>query len=618
MTIQDIGSPRAHLPALQTIQQQLPAVQGAPQKRTLKPLALLRPYVLRYKKVAFLALIALLVSSGSTLVLPFAVSQMIDQGFSVENANLINIYFAGLFAAGAVLAFASSVRFYCVSWLGERVVADLRADVFRHLTKLSPSFYERTHSGEIMSRLNADTTQIKAAVSSSVSQVLRNTVMLIGSVTLMVVTSIKLSLIVVVVIPLVLVPLILYGRTVRRFSRIAQDELAASSAYASENLASARTMQAFTSEKLVADRFGVAVGRAFDAAVSRTRKRATLTATGIFIVFGSITGVLWYGAHDVIGGVMTGGTLAQFVLYAVFAAAAVGELSEVWGEMQQAAGAAERLAELLAIAPEITSPPDPRPFPAHAKGEITFDNVTFSYPSRRNQEALRDVSFIVRPGERVAIVGPSGSGKTTIFNMILRFYDTDHGRVFIDRVAVQNADLQALRQRVSLVSQDTIIFADSVAENIRYGSPGATDEQVRAAARAALANTFIEQLPESYNTVLGERGVVLSGGQRQRIAIARAILKNAPILLLDEATSALDQESEKLVQTALERVMRGRTTLVIAHRLATVINADRILVIDGGRLVEEGSHTSLINAGGVYSRLAGLQLAPNDKAAFAH
>jgi ATP-binding cassette subfamily B protein len=618
VTVQDIAERRSKLPSNRAAPHPpLPVKPASERRRSLRPLGLLRPYVFRYKKIAFFALIALVLASASTLVLPFAVREMIDQGFSSENKNLINIYFAGLFAAGAVLGIASATRFYCVSWLGERVVADVRADVFRHLTRLSPAFYERTHSGEIMSRLTADTTQVKSAVSTSVSQVLRNSVMLIGAVSLMIVTSLKLSLLVVVVIPVIVVPLILYGRTVRRYSRIAQDEVAASAAFASENLGATRTMQAFTSEDVIAGRFANAVGRSFDAAVSRTKRRAMLTGSAIFLIFASIVGVLWYGAHDVIGGTMTGGTLAQFVLYAVIAAAAIGELSEVWGEMQQAAGAAERLAELMAVKADIVSPREPRPFPEHAKGEVTFDNVTFSYPLRPEQDALRNVSFVVRPGERVAIVGPSGAGKSTIFNMILRFYDAQGGKVFVDRVPVEKADLTSLRKRISLVSQDTIIFAESVIDNIRYGTPNATDEQVKAAARAALASTFIEQLPQSYTTILGERGVVLSGGQRQRIAIARAILKNAPILLLDEATSALDQESEKLVQTALERVMRGRTTLVIAHRLATVINADRILVIDGGHLAEEGTHASLINAGGVYSRLAGLQLASQDGAALA-
>ncbi len=617
MTIQEIDSRRPKLTSSSITEKAKPASNQASPRRSLKPLALIKPYVLRYKLIALLALAGLVFSSGAMLALPYAVREMIDRGFSAENQALINIYFAGLFAVGAVLAAASATRFYCVAWLGERVIAELRADVFRHLTRLSPAFYERTHSGEIMSRLNADTTQIKAAVSTSVSQALRNGVMFAGAVAAMIFTSMKLSALVVIVIPLIVVPLILYGRTVRRFSRIAQDEVAAASAFASENLSATRTMQAFTSEEIVAGRFANAVDRSFQAAVSRTRRRAALTASSIFLIFGSIVGVLWYGAHDVATGAMTGGALTQFVLYSVLAAASIGEFSEVWGEIQQAAGAAERLAELMALKPEIAEPAEPQPFPEHAKGEVSFEAVAFSYPSRPQQHALHHVSFIVRPGERVAIVGPSGSGKSTIFNLILRFYDAQAGKVYVDRVPVGKASLESLRKRISLVSQDTVIFAESVLENIRYGTSGASDEQVKAAARAALANTFVEQLPQGYHTLLGERGVMLSGGQRQRIAIARAILKNAPVLLLDEATSALDQESEKLVQTALERVMRGRTTLVIAHRLATVINADRILVIDGGRLVEEGMHASLIGAGGVYSRLAGLQLAAPEGAALA-
>jgi ATP-binding cassette, subfamily B, bacterial len=583
----------------------------------LKPLALLRPYVLRHMPVALLALTSLVLAAGAMLALPYGIREMIDRGFSAENKGVMNVYFASLVAVGALLAAASAMRFYCVAWLGERVIADLRADVFSHLTRLSPAFYERTHSGEIMSRLTADTTQIKAAVSTSLSQVLRNGVMLTGATFAMIATSLKLSLLVVVVIPLIVVPLILYGRTVRRYSRIAQDEVAASSAFASENLSAVRTMQAFTSEAFVSARFARAVKRSFDAAVSRTSRRAMLTGSAIFMIFGSIVGVLWYGAHDVMSGAMSGGALTQFLLYSVLAAASIGELSEVWGELQQAAGAAGRLTELMAVAPDIREPREPRPFPQHARGEVSFENVCFSYPLRPKQQALHNVSFIVRPGERVAIVGPSGAGKSTIFNLILRFYDPQSGTVFIDRVPAAKASLEALRKRTALVSQDTIVFAESVLDNIRYGSPEASDEEVKAAARAALASTFIEQLPEGYGTLLGERGVVLSGGQRQRIAIARAILKDAPVLLLDEATSALDQESEKLVQTALDRVMRGRTTLVIAHRLATVINADRILVIDEGYLVEEGTHASLINAGGVYAKLAEPQLASPESTALA-
>jgi ATP-binding cassette, subfamily B, bacterial len=619
VTLQDINNSRLRPPAVRSHgNAKLPAapLRGTP-GRGIKPLELLRPYVLRHMPVALLALASLVLASGAMLALPYGIREMIDQGFSPENKGLINVYFASLFAAGAVLAVASAMRFYCVAWLGERVIADLRADVFSHLTRLSPAFYERTHSGEIMSRLTADTTQVKAAVSTSLSQVLRNGVMVTGATAAMIFTSVKLSLLVVIVIPLIVVPLILYGRTVRRYSRIAQDEVAASSAFASENLAAVRTMQAFTSEASVSTRFAKAVQRSFDAAVSRTSRRALLTGSAIFLIFGSVVGVLWYGAHDVMSGAMSGGALAQFVLYSVLAAAAIGELSEVWGELQQAAGAAGRLAELMAIPPDIKEPNEPRPFAAHAKGEVSFENVCFSYPLRPQQQALHNVSFIVRPGERVAIVGPSGAGKSTVFNLILRFYDPQSGNVFIDRVPAAKASLESLRKRVSLVSQETVIFAESVMDNIRYGSPEASDDAVKAAARAALASTFIEQLPEGYDTFLGERGVVLSGGQRQRIAIARALLKDAPILLLDEATSALDQESEKLVQTALDRVMRGRTTLVIAHRLATVINADRILVIDNGHLVEEGTHASLINAGGMYAKLAVPQLAAPESAALA-
>jgi ATP-binding cassette subfamily B protein len=585
------------------------AKAAAPQRPSLKPLQLLTPYVSKYKAVALAAFIALVLSSAATLMLPFAIREMIDRGFSAEKESIINIYFAALFAVGALLGLSSAARFFCVSWLGERAVADLRADVFRHLSRLSPAFYEQAHSGEILSRLNADTTQIKAAITTSFSQVLRNGVMTAGALALMFITSAKLSALVIVVIPLIIAPLILYGRTVRRFSRIAQDEIAASSAFASENLSAIRTMQAFTSEDLIANRYAAAAARSFDAAVSRTTRRAFLTASAIFLIFGSVVGVLWYGAHDVMGGLSSGGALAQFVLYAVLAAASLSDFSEVYGEMQQAAGAAERLAELMSAKPDIVSPEAPRPFPARHEGAVAFEHVCFAYPSRPGAETLKDVSFAVRPGERVAIVGPSGAGKSTIFNLILRFYDTQGGKVRVDGVPVDQADLTELRKRISMVSQDTIIFSDSVLENIRYGSPDATEEDVRAAARAALANVFIEALPEGYHTALGERGVMLSGGQRQRIAIARAILRNAPLLLLDEATSALDQESEKLVQTALERVMRGRTTLVIAHRLATVVNADRILVIDEGRLVEEGAHAALMNAAGVYARLAGSQLA---------
>ncbi len=574
--------------------------------RSLTPLLALYPYLVRYKLQIVLGFVGLVVAAAAMLALPVAVRRMIDHGFSGDS-QLINSYFAVLLLVAGVLAGASSLRAYCVNWIGERSVADIRAAVFAHLTRLSASFYESTHSAELMSRLTADTTQIKTAISTAVSQLLRNGVMLIGAIGMMLATSVKLSALVLLAIPVIVLPLVFYGRVVRRLSRHAQDELASASSYAAENLAVPRTMQAFTSEPAVITRYTRATEEAFVAARQRIGARTVLTATAIFLVFASVVGILWYGAHDVLRGTMTGGQLAQFVLYSAFAAGAVGELSEVWGEVQQAAGAAERLAELIAVRAEIVSPADPKPFPADAKGEIRFDGVSFAYPMRPEAPVFSNLSFAVRPGERVAIVGPSGAGKSTIFSLILRFYDPQDGIVSIDGVAVDHADLAALRQRIAYVPQDPAAFAGTIADNIRYGSTEASDEDVRRVARAALASDFIEALPLGYETPLGERGITLSGGQRQRLAIARALLRDAPILLLDEATSALDAESENLVQTALNHVMQGRTTLVVAHRLATVLSADRILVLDGGEIIEEGTHAGLMETRGVYSRLAELQ-----------
>jgi ATP-binding cassette subfamily B protein len=576
-------------------------------RRSLRPLLRLMPFVLRYKGKLALAGLGLVLASGSMLALPIAVRQVIDHGFSGGDPAYVNRAFLTLIAIAAVMAAASSTRFYCVTWLGERVVADLREATFRHLTSLSLAFYERTHSAELMSRLTADTTQIKSAVSSSVSQALRNCVMLIGALIMMIATSVKLSALVILAIPLIVLPLVAYGRVVRRLSREAQDELANASTYAAENLGSPRTMKAFTFEGIVSARFAIAVDKAFEAARRRIGARALLTATTIFLVFSSIIGVLWYGARDVLTGAMTGGTLAQFVLYAVFAAGAIAELSEVWGEVQQASGAAERLSEIMAIAPDIVSPARPKAFPESPRGEIAFDKVSFHYPAREQTPVFANLSLRVRPGERIAIVGPSGAGKTTIFSLLLRFYDVQSGKIRIDGVPIPQADITALRQRMAYVPQDPAVFAGTVAENIAYGSPHASEADIRRAAETALASSFIEALPLGYQTQLGERGVTLSGGQRQRLAIARAVLRNAPILLLDEATSALDAESESLVQTALGRVMEGRTTLVIAHRLATVLGSDRILVLDKGEIVEQGTHAELMAIGGVYSRLAELQ-----------
>jgi len=577
-------------------------------RRSLRPLATLVPYMARHKPMVALALVALLLSAAATLALPMGVRRMIDFGFSSDNPDFIDKYFGMMLLIGAVLALASSARFYAVNWIGERVVADMREDVFAHVTRLSPAYFEEIHSGEVMSRLTADTTQIKAAAGSTVSQALRNFVMFVGALTMMFVTSTKLSLLVLVVIPVIVLPLVAYGRVVRKLSRTAQDTLADASAYAGENLSAIRTMQAFTHEDTAAGRFAAAVEKSFEAARARMAARTVLTGLAIFLVFASIIGVLWYGAQGVLAGTMTGGRLGQFVLYAAFAASSMAVLSEVWGEVQQTAGAAERLSELLNETPLIVSPPRPKALPKPGEGRVVFDKVSFTYPSRPETPALDKVSFCVAPGETVAIVGPSGAGKSTIFNLLLRFYDPQKGRILIDGVSANAADLRELRGRMALVPQDTALFADTIVENIRYGAPDASDDAVMEAARTALADGFIRALPDGYQTRLGEHGITLSGGQRQRIAIARALLRDAPILLLDEATSALDAQSEKEVQTALERVMQGRTTLVIAHRLATVQRADRILVLDEGRIVEEGGHAALRKKkGGVYARLADLQ-----------
>ena len=573
----------------------------------IRPLIRLKPYLMKHKGMLVFGLAALVLSAGAMLSVPLAVRRMIDHGFSAENAGFIDQYFAMMIVIGAVLAASIAARFYCVSWLGERVVADLRQDVFAHLTRLGPAFFEKTHSGEVMSRLTADTTQIKAVAGHTISQALRNLIMLIGAFVLMFITSPNLSGLTLIAIPVIVLPLMAYGQAVKNLSRKAQDSLAEASAYAAENLTAVRTMQSFAHETAVADRFDDAVQRSFDAARDRMKARAGLTALTVFLTVSSIVAVLWYGASAVISGSMTGGELSQFIIYALFVAGALGELAEVWGEISQASGAAERLTEILAVVPEIRSPEHPTPMPEPALGAIDFDQITFAYASRPDISALRDFTLHVKPGETVALVGPSGAGKTTIFNLLLRFYDPTSGRVRVDGVDVAAADLDQLRRRISLVPQDVAIFADTVLENIRYGSPQASEDDVRKAAVAAQADAFIRALPDGYGQRLGERGVTLSGGQRQRLAIARAILKNAPILLLDEATSALDAENERAVQQALEVVMRDRTTLVIAHRLATVQKADRILVMEEGRVVESGTHAELVTKGGLYGRLAALQ-----------
>ena len=582
----------------------------APHERrtlNLRPLAGLVPYTARYRGRAAAALAALIVASLTTLIVPVAVRRMIDFGFSDKAAQLIDSYFAVMVFVVAVLAVSSALRFYLVTTLGERIVADLRSDVFAHLTCLSPAYFDATRTGEVVSRLTADTTQIKSAVGASVSIALRNLVLFLGGAGMMVVTSPRLSLFVLGAIPVIVLPLVGFGRAVRRRGRAAQDTLADASGYANELIGAMRTVQAFTSEKPASSRFTAAVEQAYAAACGATKVRAVLTAVVIFLVFASIVIVLWVGAQDVLAGDISPGRLGQFVLYAVFAAGGLGELSQVWGEISQASGAAERLFEILKVEPQIKSPARPVALPRPANGDVAFHHVNFSYPGRPNVPVLENLSFRVAPGEKLALVGPSGAGKSTIFQLILRFYDPVSGHITFDGVRLTDADPAELRSRIALVPQDSIVFATSVRDNIQFGRPDATEAEIEKAAEAAHAAEFIRRLPLGFETPLGERGVTLSGGQRQRIAIARAILRKAPLLLLDEATSSLDAESETLVQQALKRLMLNRTSIVIAHRLATVQSCDRILVIDNGRIVEEGTHASLASAGGLYGRLAKLQ-----------
>ena len=574
---------------------------------TFAPLKQILPYIERYRVRAILALIALVIAALATLAVPVAVRRMIDFGFQDRAAELINSYFMVLIAVAAVLALASASRFYLVTTLGERIVADLRGELFAHLTTLSPAFYDRSQTGELLSRLTADTTQIKSAVGAAVSIALRNLVLFVGATTMMVITSPRLSGFVLLVIPVIVLPLVAFGRLVRLRSRTAQDMLADASAHAAEQLGAVRVVQAFTNEPLATARFTHAVGRAYQSARNATFARAVLTAIVIFLVFSSVVVVLWIGAQDVIDKQMTPGRLSQFVLFTVFAAGALGELSQVWGEITAASGAAERLFEILGVRPAIALPAHPVSLPVPPRGEIAFEKVRFSYPTRLQTAALDDVSLHIKPGEKVAIVGPSGAGKSTIFHLILRFYDPQTGRVTYDGERLTEATPAALRRQIALVPQDPVIFAASVRDNIRFGRPNATDSEVESAAEIAAISEFISKLPEGYDTAVGERGVTLSGGERQRISIARAALRQAPLLLLDEATSSLDAENETQVVAALERLMKDRTTLVIAHRLSTVQSCDRILVLDKGRIVEEGTHVHLVEQGGLYARLAKLQ-----------
>ncbi|HEV3044854.1 MAG TPA: ABC transporter transmembrane domain-containing protein [Roseiarcus sp.] len=577
------------------------------ERASLAALRPLLPYALVYRGRVLGAFFALMLASGATLVVPVAVRRMIDYGFSADQPGLIDAYFGALIAVVALLALASGLRYYFVMTLGELVVAKLRGDVFAYLTSLDASFYDAEKTGEIVSRLSADTTQLKSAFGSSASIALRNFFMFFGAAAMMVVTSPKLSAYVLIAIPFIILPLYAAGRSVRTRARAAQDTLADATAFATESLSAVRVMQAFVAEAASIARFRAAVWSAYEAARATTTTRAFVTIAAIFLAFASVVVVLWLGAQDVLSHLMTGGALSQFLLFAVLAAGALGELSQVWSEVSAAAGAAGRIAELLAVEPKIASPSKPATLPVPPQGRIVFDRVAFAYPTRPDERVLKGLDLSVAPGEVVALVGPSGAGKSTIFQLAMRFYDPSDGAVSFDGLDIRTVDPAGLRRRIAFVPQEPVIFGTTIAENIAYGAPGADLGAIRAAASRAAADGFIAALPQGYHTTVGERGVTLSGGERQRIAIARAILKDAPVLLLDEATSALDAENETLVQKALESLMAGRTTLVIAHRLATVVHADRILTIEAGRIVEEGTHQTLLAQGGLYARLARLQ-----------
>lgn len=582
-------------------------VVDRPKGKSLKPLRALAPFLRPYRRTLTLAMLSLVVASGATLILPLLGRKLIDFGFLAHDPTLIDRYFGSLLAAGALLACFGAVRFYLVTWLGERVVADIRAALYRRVIRMDATFFEITRTGEVLSRLTTDTTLIQSISGVNISIAVRSTLNLIGALILLILTSPKLAGWILLLIVVVLLPLIVVGRRVRRLSRTAQDRIADSSALAGETLNAIQTVQAFTLESLQIERFSKAVEASFRTAVRRTRIRAIMVGVGMLLVFGAIGFVVWLGAHSVREGTMSVGQLTQFIIYSMMIATAAPALSEMWGEVQRAAGAMERLVELLNAEPAIVAPAIPVMLAQPVAGRIRFDHVSFSYPSRPGSWALQDFDLQVAPGETVAFVGPSGAGKSTTFQMLLRFYDPQHGRITLDDTDIATLRPGDLRQQVGLVPQETMLFGASARENIRYGRPGASDAEVEAAARAAAAHDFIVALPEGYETFLGERGTRLSGGQRQRVAIARAILKNPPVLLLDEATSALDAESERLVQHALEELMRERTTIVIAHRLATVLKADRIVLVNQGQILDIGTHTELVAREPLYAQLAKLQ-----------